>query len=48
LKNSAVATAEKRVAQYSRARVDVQLLKLSNTGSPGQEPGDDGFFRLTL
>jgi hypothetical protein len=36
------------VAQYSRARVDVQLLKLSNTGSPSQEPGDDGFFRLTL
>jgi hypothetical protein len=35
---------EKRVAEYSRARMDVQLLKRWNTAPPGQEPNDDGFF----
>jgi hypothetical protein len=39
---------EKRLAQYSRAGADVQLSKLWKTGSPDQEPCDDGFFRLTL
>jgi hypothetical protein len=36
------------VAQYPRARVDIQLSMLWNVAPPGQHQGEDGFFlRLT-